>query len=75
MTTGNGQADQTTVTPADIEAKLREIQGVTDSTGEAAQNAAKPVLVVVGVAVVVAAFLLGRRRGRKHSTIVEVRRV
>jgi hypothetical protein len=72
MTTGNGQA---TVTRADIEAKLREIQGVTDSTGEVAQNAAKPVLVAVGVAVVVVAFLLGRRRGRKHSTIVEVRRV
>jgi hypothetical protein len=72
MTTGNGQA---TVTRADIEAKLREIQGVTDSTGEVAQNAAKPVLVVVGVAVVVVAFLVGRRRGRKHTTIVEVRRV
>ncbi len=72
MTTGNGQ---TTVTRGDIEAKLREIQGVTDSTGEVAQNAAKPVLVVVGVGVVVVAFLLGRRRGRKRSTIVEVRRV
>jgi hypothetical protein len=72
MTTGNGQA---TVTRADIESKLREIQGVTDSTGEVAQNAAKPALVVAGVAVVVVAFLLGRRRGRKRSTIVEVRRV
>ena len=71
-TTGNGQA---TVTRADIENKLRQIQGVTDSTTDAAQSAAKPVLVAVGVGVVVVAFLLGRRRGRKHSTIVEVRRV
>ncbi|HXY94942.1 MAG TPA: LPXTG cell wall anchor domain-containing protein [Acidimicrobiia bacterium] len=64
-----------TVTRADIEAKLREIRGVTDTTTEVAQEATKPLLVVLGVAIVVGAFLLGRRRGRKHSTIVEVRRV
>jgi LPXTG-motif cell wall-anchored protein len=63
------------VTREDIEAKLREIRGVTDTTTEVAQEAAKPALVVLGIAVVVGAFLLGRRRGRKRSTIVEVRRV
>ena len=70
--TGNGQS---TVTRADIEAKLQEIRGVTDTTTEVAQDAAKPVLVILGVAAVVVAFLLGRRRGRKRSTIVEVRRI
>jgi LPXTG-motif cell wall-anchored protein len=64
-----------TVTREDIEAKLREIRGVTDTTTEVAQEAAKPALVALGIAVVVGAFLLGRRRGRKRSTIVEVRRV
>jgi len=59
----------------DIEAKLREIRGVTDTTTEVAQEAAKPALVILVIAVVVGAFLLGRRRGRKRSTIVEVRRV
>ena len=59
----------------DIEAKLREIRGVTDTTTEVAQEAAKPALVILGIALVVGAFLLGRRRGRKRSTIVEVRRV
>ncbi len=72
VTTGNGQS---TVTRGDIEAKLREIRGVTDTTTEVAQDAAKPALVVVGIVVVVGAFLLGRRRGRKRSTIVEVRRI
>jgi hypothetical protein len=72
MTVGNGQ---TTVTRGDIEAKLREIRGVTDTTTEAVQGAAKPVLIILGVGVVVLAFLLGRRRGRKRSTIVEVRRI
>jgi hypothetical protein len=64
-----------TVTRGDIEAKLREIRGADDNTTETAQEAAKPLLVVVAVAVVIGAFLLGRRRGRKRSTIVEIRRV
>jgi len=63
------------VTRGDIEAKLAEIRGVTDDTTEVAGEAAKTGLVVAGVAVVVVAFLLGRRRGRKKSTIVEVRRI
>jgi hypothetical protein len=74
MTVGTGNG-QTTVTRDDIEAKLREIRGLTDTTTEVAQEAAKPVLVILGVGVVVVAFLLGRRRGRKRSTIVEVRRI
>ena len=71
-TIDNGQR---LVTRADIESKLREIRGVTDDTTEVAQEAAKPVLVALGVAVVIGAFLLGRRRGRKRSTIVEIRRI
>lgn len=63
------------VTRADIEAKLAEIRGVTDETTEMAGDAAKTGLIVAGVGVVIVAFLLGRRRGRKKSTIVEVRRI
>ncbi len=63
------------VTRADIEAKLAQIKGVTDDTTEVAEGAAKTGLVVAAVGVVVVAFLLGRRRGHKKSTIVEVRRV
>lgn len=63
------------VTRADLEAKLAEIRGVTDDTTEVAGEAAKTGLVVAGVGVVLVAFLLGRRRGRKKSTIVEVRRI
>ncbi|MEX1007524.1 MAG: hypothetical protein WD271_06730 [Acidimicrobiia bacterium] len=72
VATGNGQS---TVTRADIEAKLQEIRGLTDTTTEVARGAAKPALVILGVGVVVVAFLVGRRRGRKRSTIVEVRRI
>jgi hypothetical protein len=63
------------VTRADIEAKLAEIRGVADDTTEVAEGAAKTGLVVAGVGVVIVAFFLGRRRGRKKNTIVEVRRI
>ena len=63
------------VTRADIEHKLAEIRGVADDTTEVAQDATKTGLVVAGVAVVVIAFVLGKRRGHKKSTIVEIRRI
>ena len=63
------------VTRADIEAKLAQIRGVADDTTDVAESAAKTGLVAAGVGVVLVAFLLGRRRGRKKSTIVEVRRI
>jgi MYXO-CTERM domain-containing protein len=59
----------------DIEAKLAQIRGVADDTTEVAEGAAKTGLVVAGVGALVLVFLLGKRRGRKKSTIVEVRRI
>jgi hypothetical protein len=69
------QAAEQQVTRADIEAKLAQIRGVADETAEVAEGAAKTGLVLAGIAVVVIAFLLGRRRGHKKNTIIEVRRV
>ena len=66
---------QRPVTRDDIEAKLRQIRGEVDSTAKAAL----PIGLAVGaaaVAVVVGmAYLMGRRRGRKRATVVEIRRV
>lgn len=58
----------------DIEAKLREIQGEVDETAESAKGALIAVGVAVAVGVVLIAFVLGKRRGKAKSTIVEVRR-
>ncbi len=66
---------QRRITRADIEAKLREMRGEVEQTAEAAKT---PILAVAGgvaAAVVVLAFLLGKRRGRRKSTVVEIRRV
>jgi hypothetical protein len=64
-----------TIRRSDIEAKLREING---EVRESAQAAA-PMVLAAGVAAVVvllsAAYLIGRRRGRKRSAVVEIRRI
>jgi hypothetical protein len=60
---------------ADLEAKFRELQGNVDDTKESALATAIAVGAVVAVGVVAVAFLFGRRRGRRRSTVVEVRRI
>ena len=62
------------VTRQDIETKLRQIRGDVDSAGEAAKGAGGVVAVVAVVVVVAAAYLLGKKRGKRKSTVVEVRR-
>lgn len=63
------------ISKADIQAKLAEIKGGVDS--EIAN--VRGIVIAAGVAVVVVGvlvtFALGRRRGRKLATIVEIRRV
>ncbi len=62
------------ITRDDIEAKLRQIRGDADTAGEAAKGVGGVLGVAAMAAAVVVAFALGRRRGRRSSTVVEVRR-
>ena len=59
----------------DIEAKFRELQGEVEVIGEEAKGYAIAIAIAVGVGIVAIAFVLGRRRGRRNRTIVEVRRI
>ena len=63
------------ITRADLESKLREVRGEVEEKGEAAKSTGLTVALVGVVALVGMAFLLGRRRGRRKSTVVEIRRV
>jgi hypothetical protein len=65
----------TPISRDDIEAKFRELQGEVEVIGEEARSYGITVAIVVGVAIVGLAFVLGRRRGRRNRTIVEVRRI
>lgn len=62
------------ITRDDLEAKFRELTGDVDQKAEEAKATAITVGAVVAAAVVLGVFLFGRSRGRKKTTIVEVRR-
>jgi hypothetical protein len=63
------------VSPQDIETKLRQIRGQFEHTTESARSGLVAAGVVGAVVLVTVAYVLGRRRGRRRSTVVEIRRV
>lgn len=71
-------ADRRPVAPisrSDIENKLRALQGDVQDKVEDRRSTLLAVAGVVGVVLVVTFYLLGRRSGRRRSTLVEIRRV
>ena len=69
-TTNNGK-----VTRDDLEGKFRELRGEVDSTAESAKQYAVMAAAVGAVVVLGVVYLMGRRRGRKTTTVVEVKRL
>ena len=63
------------ITKADIEAKLGTLKGGVDTEIANVRGIAIGVGIGVAVVIILGTFLLGRRRGRKLATIVEIRRV
>ena len=63
------------VTRADIEAKLRRLQGELENTEEVVKEASKGVAIGGVILLLILVFLLGKRRGRRKSTVVEIRRI
>ena len=72
--TVGGGADRN-VTRADIEAKLEEIRGFTEKSVDTATKSTKGAAIGGAAVAVVLAYLMGRRRGRRRRTVVEVRRL
>jgi hypothetical protein len=63
------------ITRADLEAKLNELRGDVEQGVETAKGIGFAVAAGVAVVLVLGAYLAGRRKGRKRSTIVEIRRI
>lgn len=59
----------------DIEKKLRGLQGEVADKVEDRKSALTTAVIVGGVVLVVLVFLLGRRSGKRRSTMVEIRRL
>ena len=70
------QANESTgkITRDDIESRFRQLTSEVDDRADAARSTAIAVGAAVAAAVVVGVYLLGRRRGRKKTTFIEVRR-
>ena len=63
------------VTRSDIESKFRELQSEMSETAETAKGKAAAGAIAAGVLVLLLVYLLGRKAGKKRSTIVEIRRL
>ncbi len=59
------------ITRADLEAKFRQLRGSTTAT-PTQRNVGLTTVIVAAIALILGAYLLGRLRGRKRRTIVEV---
>ncbi|MFZ0015446.1 MAG: hypothetical protein WAL25_15180 [Acidimicrobiia bacterium] len=63
-----------TVSREDIERKAQELAGAVDQTTKSVKNVAI-VVAIVAAGIVAAAFIMGRRRGSRNKTVVEVYKV
>jgi hypothetical protein len=74
-TNGHGRTEHGPITREDLEAKIRDITGDVSDTVDAARGIGVAVAVGAGVLFVLSAYWLGRRKGRKRKTVLEIRRI
>jgi hypothetical protein len=63
------------ITRDDLVTKFRELEGEASSTAQQAKGYALAAAAVVVVGIATVAFVLGRRKGRKKTTVVEIKRI
>ncbi len=67
--------ETTSVTPADIEAKFRDIQGQIDVVADDSKRKVAVGGAVLAVIILLIVYLAGKRTGKKKSTVLEIRRL
>ena len=63
------------VTLGDVERQLRSLGGSAQGALAASKAGAGGAVAVAGVLLVAASYLFGRRRGKRRSSVLEIRRV
>ena len=63
------------ITRDDLEAKFREVKGGVDQRARAAKETAMPFAIGAGLILLFLVYLVGKRVGKKKSTVVEIRRI
>jgi hypothetical protein len=69
-----GSGPEGAITPEDIRAKAEQLTGDVQGQVRAKRSLLAYAAVASALAALVAAFVLGRRSGRRRSTVVEIRR-
>ena len=69
---GNGSGR---ISRADIEAKLRAIRDDIEPVGDQAKGGLMAMAPVVVAVLVVGAYILGKRSGKKRRSVIEIRRL
>jgi len=75
MSASPGTVPDRQITKADIESKLRELRGEVSERAEATRVPALAVAIGVVFVAIAAAYVLGRRKGRRRQTVLEIRRL
>ena len=68
-------AEAPRITRDDIETKLRQLKGDAEDAAGAQKTNGIVLAAVAGIVVIALAYFLGRRKGRKRSAFVEIRRL
>lgn len=71
----NTAAAHTKITPQDIENKLKALQGDVKGKVDDKKTTIASVAAGGGFVLLLLMFLLGKRSGKKRSTVVEIRRL
>jgi hypothetical protein len=65
----------TKITPQDLENKLRSLQGDVQSKVDDKKSTIATAAAAGSVVLLLIFFMLGKRSGKKRSTVVEIRRI
>jgi hypothetical protein len=63
------------ITIGDVEHQLRSLGGSAQGALQASKATAGAAVAVAGAVLVAASYLLGRRRGKRRASVLEIRRV
>ncbi len=67
--------DSTKISPADIEAKFRDIADQVDTVASDSKKKAAIAGTAFAIVLMLVIYIMGKRNGKRQSTVVEIRRL
>lgn len=73
--TRSERSDAKRITINQIESKLRQVAAPVESGVEEAQSMLPVIIAAAAAALLIGAYVLGRRRGNRQTPVIEIRRL